>query len=123
MIGALGEGGLWRQPGIGWRVAAHFIPVLGILFDGWSALPLLVFCWIALNEGGLQRDMCDALAIPVSTASRNVAALSEVHRLGKPGLGLVTWTESKQDRRAKLLGLTSTGKMFARSLLSAVDRA
>lgn len=84
---------------------------------------MLVFCWIALNEGGLQRDMCDALAIPVSTASRNVAALSEVHRLGKPGLGLVTWTESKQDRRAKLLGLTSTGKMFARSLLSAVDRA
>jgi hypothetical protein len=46
LIGAAGEGGLWRQPGIGWRVAANFIPVLGVLFDGWAALPLLVFFWI-----------------------------------------------------------------------------
>ena len=37
------EGGYRHQPGIGWRVAANFIAVLGVLLDGWAALPLLVF--------------------------------------------------------------------------------
>jgi len=40
------EGGLRHRPGIGWRIAANVIPVLGVLFDGWAALPLLVFFWI-----------------------------------------------------------------------------
>jgi hypothetical protein len=40
------EGGLRHQPGIGWRIATNFIPVVGVLFDGWAALPLLVFFWI-----------------------------------------------------------------------------
>jgi DNA-binding MarR family transcriptional regulator len=77
---------------------------------------MLVFCWVALNEGGVQRDLCEALDMPNSTASRNLAALSDVHRLGKQGLGLVTWTESKQDRRVKLLCLTKKGKAFAHAL-------
>lgn len=81
---------------------------------------VLVFCWIALNEGGLQRDLCEALGMRNSTASRNIAALSDVHRLGKAGLGLVTWTESSKDRRAKLLGLTKTGKAFANTLASSL---
>lgn len=78
---------------------------------------MMVFCWVALNEGGVQRDLCTALDMPVSTASRNIAALSPVHRLGKPGLGLITWVESPHDRRAKLLMLTEKGRAFARQVL------
>lgn len=37
---------------------------------------MLAFCWIALHEGGTQREMCDDLAMANSTASRNIAALS-----------------------------------------------
>lgn len=79
---------------------------------------MLVFCWVALNEGGLQRDLCASLEMANSTASRNIAALSEVHRLGKPGLGLITWVESNVDRRSKLLILTQKGKAFAQELLT-----
>ena len=78
----------------------------------------LVLCHIALNEGTTQRDLCQALDMAVSTASRNIAALSEVHRLGKSGLGLVTWTEDVLDRRSKLLMLAPKGRSFMRRILA-----
>lgn len=77
---------------------------------------MMVFCWVALNEGGVQRDLCTALDMPNSTASRNLAALSTVHRLGKEGHGLVTWTEDVMDRRSKLLVLTEKGRAFAHQI-------
>jgi DNA-binding MarR family transcriptional regulator len=79
---------------------------------------MLVLMWVAMNEGGVQRDLCAALDMPNSTASRNLAALSPIHRLGKPGLGLLTWEESLEDRRAKLLKLTPQGRTFMRQLLT-----
>jgi len=35
-----------RRPDAAWIVAANAIPVAGVLFFGWQALPLLVFYWI-----------------------------------------------------------------------------
>jgi DNA-binding MarR family transcriptional regulator len=78
---------------------------------------MIVFYWVVMNEGGSQREMCVDLDMPNSTASRNIAALSLVHRLGKEGLGLVTWTDDLMDRRVKRLVLTPKGRTFARSLL------
>jgi DNA-binding MarR family transcriptional regulator len=52
-----------------------------------------------------------------STSSRNIAALSPIHRLGKPGLGLVTWVDSPTDRRVKLLKLTEKGRDFSEQIL------
>ena len=78
---------------------------------------MAVFCWIVTNEGRVQRDLCAALDMPNSSASRNIAALSLVHRLGKPGLGLITWVDNPEDRRAKLLMLTEKGRTFARQVL------
>jgi DNA-binding MarR family transcriptional regulator len=80
----------------------------------------LVLCHVALNEGTTQRDLCQALDMAVSTASRNIASLSEVHRLGKPGLGLVTWIEDVQDRRSKLLMLTPKGRAFVGRLIGTI---
>lgn len=78
---------------------------------------MAVFCWIAVNEGRTQRDLIASLDMPNSSASRNIAALSLVHRLGKPGLGLITWVDNPEDRRAKLLMLTEKGRTFARQVL------
>jgi DNA-binding MarR family transcriptional regulator len=78
---------------------------------------MLVFCYIALNEGSTQRDLIKDLDMASSTSSRNIAALSPVHRLGTPGLALITWTDDPQDRRAKLLVLTAKGRAFAHRLL------
>lgn len=80
-----------------------------------------VFLWVALHEGSTQREMRDDLGLASSTSSRNLAALSKVHRLGKPGLGLVEWVESPEDRRAKLLFLTTKGKALVGQLLAALD--
>lgn len=79
---------------------------------------MLVFCWVALNEGRTQRELCVSLDMPSSTASRNLAALSKVHRLGKEGLGLIEWREDPMDRRSKLLWLTTKGQQTITKLLS-----
>lgn len=81
---------------------------------------ILVLTYVALNEGKTQRELQDALNMPSSTTSRNIAALSEVHRLGKPGLGLVTWVDHPTDRRSKLLQLTPKGRAFASKVVAAL---
>ena len=94
--------------------------VVGLLYDQHKEMPaqqMQVLFYVALNEGNTQRELCRDLGMPVSTASRNVAALSHVHRLGKEGLGLVTWVDDPEDRRAKLLTLTSKGQALMRKVL------
>ena len=71
-----------------------------------------------MNEGRTQRDLRAAMSLPSSTSSRNVAALAVIDRLGKPGLSLITWEDSLEDRRAKLLRLTPKGRSLVNRLLS-----
>ncbi|OUD09342.1 hypothetical protein BVC71_09400 [Marivivens niveibacter] len=77
----------------------------------------LVFCWVALNEGATQVEMRNTLDMPSATSSRNLAALSKVHRLGKPGLDLIEWVENPEDRRAKLFFLSRKGEALLEELL------
>lgn len=76
------------------------------------------FAWIALNEGRTQVELRQDLDMASSTSSRSLAALSKVHRLGKPGLNLIEWVENPEDRRAKLLFLTTRGRHLVETLLS-----
>ncbi len=104
------------------RTLRGLFQVISLLRERDKEMPaqqMLVLLYIALNEGTTQRDLCRDLDMPVSTSSRNVAALSTVHRLGKEGLGLVTWAEDPQDRRAKLLALTLKGRAFMRKVFEA----
>ncbi len=75
-------------------------------------MQMVVLVAVALNEGKTQGELNTALNIPTSTMSRNIASLSSVHRLGKPGLGMITWDDHPTDRRAKLLALTPKGRAF-----------
>lgn len=77
-----------------------------------------VFMWVALNEGRTQVELRTGLNMASSTSSRCLAALSKVHRLGKPGLDLIEWVENPDDRRAKLLYLTTRGRHLVEALLS-----
>lgn len=56
------------------------------------------------------RDLQDTLDMPSSSTSRNVAALSKHHRLGRPGLDLVETYEDPEDRRFKRVRLTARGR-------------
>ena len=56
------------------------------------------------------RDLQTALNMPSSSTSRNVAALSRRHRLGRAGLDLVEAYEDLADRRFKRVHLMPKGK-------------
>lgn len=87
-----------------------------------SDMPLqqiLVLLYIASKgKGCTQGELKDHLDMAASTASRNIAALSKVHRLGKEGLGLIDWHEDLLDRRVKRLHLTPKGRQFMLDLLN-----
>lgn len=38
--------GILRRPGTWWTIGSNLVPVFGVMFFGWHALPLLVFYWI-----------------------------------------------------------------------------
>lgn len=80
----------------------------------------ICFLWVCLHEGRTQVELRQALDMPSATSSRNLAALSKIHRLGKPGLNLIEWVENPDDRRAKLLYLTRRGKAIAETLTEAI---
>ncbi|GLO74212.1 hypothetical protein MACH18_12920 [Phaeobacter italicus] len=75
--------------------------------------------WVALNEGRTQVELRQALDMPSATSSRSLAALSKVYKIGKPGLDLIEWVENPEDRRAKLLFLTTKGRKVIDQLLVA----
>lgn len=74
--------------------------------------------YVAGNESCIMQDMASALGFSQSSASRNVAALSKMHRLGKPGLDLIVAEEDPAERRRKLLSLTPKGKRVVEMVLA-----
>ena len=79
---------------------------------------LACLMYIAANEGCMVQDMADGLDMTQSSASRNVFALSKVHRLGKEGYNLVVSEADPAERRRKLLYLTPKGKKVVKNLLN-----
>lgn len=70
---------------------------------------MLAFFYIATHECCIQTDLRNALGLSAATGSRNVAALSDDHRLGKPGLGLIDIYPDSADARIKRLRLSRKG--------------
>ena len=71
-----------------------------------------VFMTVAAQEGMTMKELADELGISQASCSRNVAYLSKVHRLHKPGLDLMVATEDPLERRRKVLKLSPKGKRF-----------
>jgi DNA-binding MarR family transcriptional regulator len=76
------------------------------------------FLYICVHEGCTMKDIADALGVAQSTMSRNVSALSKIHRLRKPGLDLVKATEDPYERRRKIVTLTPKGRQLKERLLA-----
>lgn len=77
----------------------------------------LSFLTLSRHEGLSIRDLAERLGIAQSSASRNVAALSEWHSFRKPGHDLVQAKEDPRERRRKIVTLTDRG----RDLLARLD--
>lgn len=76
----------------------------------------LSFLTVAQNEGMSVGELAERLGIAQSSASRNIAALSRWHSLGKAGLDLVQAVEDPQERRRKVVTLTDRGRAFLDTL-------
>jgi DNA-binding MarR family transcriptional regulator len=82
-----------------------------------AVLLLLVF----LTPGISMKDLSESAGLAQSSVSRSVAALSKVHRLGKPGLDLVVAEEDPAERRRKIVRLTRRGELLMEDIVSKFD--
>jgi len=66
-------------------------------------------------------ELSTALGMVHGPVSRHVAALSEKHRLGKAGLGVVE-TYQKRDRRESRVRLTDKGRTLRSQLITIMEK-
>lgn len=88
--------------------------------DDMPAQQIMCFLAIALRPGITMEQMGADVGISQSSCSRNVAALSKWHRLGKPGADYVEAFEDPKERRRKIMYLTPKGARVARKALEAL---
>jgi DNA-binding MarR family transcriptional regulator len=69
------------------------------------------FFYIAAHNGCRSKQLASALGYSTSSASRCTDWLSDYHRLGKPGMGLIVKKKDYLDQRDRLLYLTTKGEM------------
>ncbi|MEQ8964530.1 MAG: winged helix DNA-binding protein [Azospirillaceae bacterium] len=80
----------------------------------------LSFLTLARHEGLSMRELSDRLGIAQSSASRNVAALSEWQSFRRPGHDLVRAEEDPRERRRKIVRLTAKGRALADRLAALI---
>jgi DNA-binding MarR family transcriptional regulator len=78
---------------------------------------LAVFFYVASHNGCLTTGLTDKLGMAQSSLSRCTDWLSDYHRLGKPGMGLIAKVMDRQDRRARRLYLTRKGELVSRQII------
>lgn len=80
-----------------------------------------VLLQVALYPGLTMADITKRTGLSQSSVSRNVAAMSKFHRLGKPGLDLVEAVIDPREPRRRLIFLTVHGKSFITKLFRTID--
>ena len=71
---------------------------------------IAVFWFVATYQNCSKKDIEDHFKMSKASASRITDYLSRYHRLGKPGLGLISKEQDPNDKRKTLLKLTRKGK-------------
>src|SRR5690606_26063331 len=79
------------------------------------------FILVASSPGITMKDLSPQLGFSQASCSRNIAALSKVHRHNKPGHGLVYAIEDPVERRRKIVKLTARGEKLAARLRHIIE--
>lgn len=69
-----------------------------------------VFCFIASHNPCNMQAIVQELNLSNNSVSRNTDWLSNYHRLGKPGMGLITKTKDPLNYRRRICKLTKKGE-------------
>lgn len=80
------------------------------------------FIAVAMHPGINMTELSEKAGISQASCSRNVSALSRVHRLNKPGMDLVVATEDPMERRRKIVRLTPKGQRLAEALTELINK-
>lgn len=64
----------------------------------------------AKNEGNTLTDIANLSELPLATASRYLANLTQIDRYKQPGLALLDAYENPMNRRQKIIVLTELGR-------------
>ena len=85
-----------------------------------SSSALQILATVAVEPGISMSELEKKANVSQASCSRNVALLSEIHRLGKPGLGLIVATEDPIFRRRKVVKLTEKGQRVLAAIVDPV---
>lgn len=96
-----------------YRPFIHMVDIMQGLDPMIQAQTVLTFLYVCEEPDITMRDLQNKLGLASSSTSRNVAALSKHHRLGKDGADVVEAYEDLADRRSKRVRLTPKGKALA----------
>lgn len=77
---------------------------------------LSVFFYVCGHDGCTTKGMDKELGIAQSSISRCTDWLSDYHRLGKPGMGLIIKKRDTTDQRIKRLWLTPKGHLVKQQI-------
>lgn len=75
-----------------------------------------VFCYIASHNPCHLQAIQEDLGMSPNSTSRNTDWLSTHHRLGKPGMGLITKADDPHDMRRKVVTLTPKGEQMVQAI-------
>jgi DNA-binding MarR family transcriptional regulator len=87
------------------------IDVLRLFDRQVPAQVISTFFYVASHDGCTGNDVSKALNMTSSSVSRCTDWLSDYHRLGKPGMGLIVKKKDNLDQRSRTLHLTPKGEM------------
>ena len=77
---------------------------------------------VVANRPGLaMAELANETGLAQSSCSRNVAALSKWHRLGKEGYDLVEAVDDPRERRRKIIFLTLKGQKLVQKVMQTMD--
>jgi DNA-binding MarR family transcriptional regulator len=77
---------------------------------------LATLFYVATHDDCHKQALEEDLDFTAASGSRNTDWLSNKHRLGKPGLGLITKTTDPSNRRRQTLRLTPKGEVLMTQL-------
>ena len=86
------------------------------------AQTIVCLLYVASHNPCYKAEMEKAINISTASGSRNTDWLSEKHRIGKDGMGLISKSVDPADPRARrvILKLTKKGEMFIENLKSII---
>lgn len=110
-----------QEPSDPGSTSARFVRVLRTISPDMPMQQAEVLIAIANKPGLTMTGLATLTGLSQSSISRNIAAMSKFHRLGKPGLDLVEAVTDPRETRRRLVYLTAKGKMYVTQLFRVFD--